>query len=171
MAAARATAAAHALAASPAPAVASDLPAELAEHIGRINAWAAVDRLDEAFADATALRESLTGSVGAEHPHAVEARAVEAYLAYLRGDNREAIVLALAVARIRCGTRDGRAPADVARAAAAWQRLDDDRAAFAHGLELLHMWDKLDDRGVLPPGHAELAEQVRDQVDQLAEYV
>ncbi|MER5339342.1 hypothetical protein ABT030_03170 [Streptomyces mirabilis] len=149
------------------PAVTVGLPAVLAEQIGRIGALAAVGRLDEAFADATALRESLTGSVGAEHPHAVEARSLEAYLAHLLGDDREAVVLALAVARIRCGAGDGQASADVARAAAAWQHLVDDRAAVTHGHELLHMWDVLSRRGPLPPGHAELAGEVRRHVEWL----
>jgi len=178
---ARARATSAARAAAPAPAVTMDLPAgttgpcpvtpELAEPITRINALVAVGRLDEAFADATALRESLTSSVGAGHPDALEARAVEAYIAHLRGDHREAVVLALAVARIRCGARDVRAPEEVARAAAAWQELDDDQAVLAHGSELLHMWEALERRGLLTPGHAKLARKVRRQVDALAAYV
>ncbi|WP_329349563.1 hypothetical protein OG226_19185 [Streptomyces sp. NBC_01261] len=165
---ARARAMAAARASAPAPEPAADgLPAELAERLGRINALATAGRLDEAFADATALRVSLAGSVGAEHPHAVEARAVEAYLAHLRGDYREAVVLALAVARIRCGAGDERAPTEVARAAAAWQQLDDSRTAVAHGRELLHMWGVLNRRGPLPPGHVELAEQVHRYVQAL----
>ncbi|MFF3451067.1 hypothetical protein ACFYXJ_28440 [Streptomyces sp. NPDC002667] len=172
---ARATAAARAdlpdPAAVAAPVVTTALPADLTERIARVNALAADARLDEAFADASELRESLTDALGAEHPYAVEARAVEAYLAHLRGDHREAIVLALAVARIRCGARDGRAPAEVARAAAAWQQLDDDRAVVAHGRELLHMWAMLDRNGLLPPGYAALIGQVRRQVDDLEAYV
>ncbi|MFB7494614.1 hypothetical protein ACFC09_07885 [Streptomyces sp. NPDC056161] len=147
------------------------LPPEIAERIGRINALSAIGRLDEAFADATALRESLTDAVGAEHAHTLEARSVEAYLAYLRGEYREATVLALAVARIRCGAMDERASTEVARAAAAWQRLDDDVAALVHGRELLHMWDRLQARGPLPSGHAELAERIRGHVEELEEYV
>ncbi len=147
-------------------------PVGLSEQVGLINELGISGRLDEAFARATALRESLTGSVGAEHPHAVEARAMEAYLAYLRGDHREAVVLALAVARIRCGAEDERAPMDVARAAAAWQQLDDSRTAVAHGHELLHMWGMLSRRGPLPPGHVELAEEVHRYVRALeAAYV
>ncbi|MEV6016395.1 MULTISPECIES: hypothetical protein [unclassified Streptomyces] len=172
---ARATAAARAEMPDPAavaaPALTTALPADLTERIARVNALAADGRLDEAFADASELRESLTDALGAEHPYAVEARAVEAYLAHLRGDHREAIVLALAVARIRCGARDGRAPAEVARAAAAWQQLDDDRAVVAHGRELLHMWAMLDRNGLLPPGYAALIGQVRGQVDDLEAYV
>ncbi|WP_405843729.1 hypothetical protein [Streptomyces sp. NBC_01518] len=163
---ARATAATRGAAQEPVPGI--DLPpAGLSEQIGRINALGVAGRLDEAFARATALRESLTGSVGTEHPHAVEARSVEAYLAYLRGDHREAVVLALAVARIRCGAGDERAATDVARAAAAWQQLDDSRTAVAHGRELLHMWGVLSRRGSLPPGHVELAEQVHRYVTAL----
>ncbi|MFC8433516.1 hypothetical protein [Streptomyces sp. NPDC057253] len=142
-------------------------PAALSEQVGRINELGVAGRLDEAFARATALRERLTGSVGAEHPHALEARALEAYLAYLRGDHREAVVLALAVARIRCRARDERAPMDVARAAAAWQQLDDSRAAVTHGRELLHMWDMLSLQGPLPPGHTEIAEMVHRHVQTL----
>ncbi|MET7681079.1 hypothetical protein [Streptomyces sp. NPDC005423] len=164
---ARARARATAAARTPAPAPVDLPPAELTQHIDYINALANVGRLDEAFTGARALRESLTGSLGATHPHAVEARAVEAYLAYLRGDHREAIVLALAVARIRCGNGDGRGAEDVARAAAVWQQLQDDRAIIAHGRELLHMWDMLEHRGMLPPGYTELADQVRRQVDAL----
>ncbi|MGW3283881.1 hypothetical protein ACWDR3_04440 [Streptomyces sp. NPDC001002] len=148
----------------------TDVPAELAEQVGRIQESAAAGRLDEAFARATALREELTGSTGASHPCAVEARALEAYLAHLRGDHRQAVVLALAVARIRCGAMDGRAAADVVRAAAAWQQLDDERALIVHGRELLHMWAALDRGGLLPPGDAELAGLVREEVEALAVY-
>lgn len=148
----------------------AELPVEHAERIGRIHALATGGRLDEAYADASALRERLTGTFGAEHPHALEARSVEAYLAHLRGDHREATVLALGVARIRCGAGDGRAPDEVARAAAAWQRIDDDRAALVHGRELLHMWDQLDLQGRLPAGHGALVGQVRRHVDALAAY-
>ncbi|MER6672761.1 hypothetical protein [Streptomyces sp. NPDC000983] len=162
----RATARATALA----PLVRSDLPAEHAERIDRINALATRGSLDEAYAEAGALRENLTGALGADHPHALEARSMEAYLAHLRGDHREATVLALGVARIRCGAGDGQAPAEVARAAAAWQRIDDDRAAFVHGRELLHMWSQLNLRGLLPPADAALVGQVRRHVDALAEY-
>lgn len=171
---ARATAAAHAGSVHAAPVMAPapvDVPTEHAAQISHINALASVGRLDEALDEATELRERLTSTVGADHPHALEARSVEAYLAHLCGDHREAIVLALAVARIRCGAGDNQAPVEVARAAAAWQQLDDDRAAVAHGRELLHMWEALEARGLLSPGDLELAEQVRRHVDALAAYV
>ncbi|MGW2232592.1 hypothetical protein [Streptomyces sp. NPDC001759] len=147
------------------------LPADLAGPVGRIHALATVGRLEEAHLLANRLRESLTEEAGAEDPRAVEARAVEAYVAHLRGDHREATVLALALARIRCRAGDRRAAEEVARAAAAWQRIDDDRAAVAHGRELLHMWDRLHRRGLLASADAELADQVRRRVDALEAYV
>lgn len=143
------------------------LPADLAEPVIHINALTAAGRLDEASAAATALREDLTASLGAEHPDTLEARAMEAYLAHLRGDHREATVLALDVARIMCRTDDAQAPAAVARAAAAWRRLDDDRAAVTHGRELLRLCDSLHGKGLLPPGHATLARRVRRRLEKL----
>ncbi|MBO7934513.1 hypothetical protein JTP77_000910 [Streptomyces sp. S9] len=143
------------------------VPEDIAERVVRINALTVTGRLDEAFAEATGLRESLSGAAGAGHPYALEARALEAYVAHLRGDHRQATVLALSVARIRCGAGDERAPTEVARAAAAWQLLDDDRAVVVHGRELLGMWDGLSRRGPLPPGHTELAAQVRALVESL----
>ncbi|MFE5113920.1 hypothetical protein [Streptomyces sp. NPDC056663] len=157
------TATAHA----PADVPAAVPPTELAERTSRINALVTASRLDEAYALATELRETLTDAAGADDPHALEARALEAYIAHQYGDHREAIVLALGVARIRCSAEDRQAPEDVVRAAAAWQRLDDDRAIVAHGRELLHMWDRLDHRGLLPPAHAELVGRVRRRVDKL----
>ncbi|MFE2584870.1 hypothetical protein [Streptomyces sp. NPDC059378] len=164
-AAARAAAPASALVPALVPAVL--LPSELAGPIGRINDLAAAGLLDEAYALATELRENLTEEAGADDPHALETRAVEAYIAHLRGDHRQAVVLALAVARIRCRAGDRRAPEDVVRAAAAWQWLDDDRAAATHGRELLHMWDQLDRHGALLQVHGELAGRVRRRVDAL----
>lgn len=150
---------------APPPAV--GLPGGVAERIRRVKEATTAGRLDEAYADATALRERLAAAVGAEHPHAVEARALEAYLAHRCGLHREATVLALGVARIRCLAGDGRAAADVARATAAWLCLDDDRATAAHGTELLRMWNALRNRGALTPDHAALAERTHDVMDGL----
>ncbi|MFI6347468.1 hypothetical protein [Streptomyces sp. NPDC050560] len=152
---------------TPAPAD-TGIPAELAQRVGHINALAAEDRRDEAFAHATVLRKSLTLSAGMDHPHTVEARALEAYLAHLAGDHHEATVLALSVARTRCVAGDARAHAEVARATAAWQWLEDEKAALTHGHELLNMWERLDLRQPLSPDEEELAYQVRRDVDALS---
>ncbi|MFF0516490.1 hypothetical protein [Streptomyces sp. NPDC004250] len=140
-----------------------------AVQLSRIRALEAEDRVAEAFADATALRESLSESLGTHDECAVEARAVEAHLAHLHGDHREATVLALGVARIRCASGDERAPAAVARATAAWQRLDDQPALLVHATELLHMWDALRSQGQLTRSHTLLANQVRSAVDSLSQ--
>ncbi|MFF0362589.1 hypothetical protein [Streptomyces fungicidicus] len=168
-----ATAIARARAAATAPPAPAPrpLPSQLAGRIAHINALATAGRLAEASAEATALREGLTRSAGTEHPDALEARAMEAYLAHLRGDHREATVLALSVARILCGTGDPQAPAAVMRAAAAWQRLEEDRAVEIHGNELLHMWGRLHGDGRLGPADERLAQRVRDRLEALPAHV
>ncbi|MQY40892.1 hypothetical protein SRB17_89250 [Streptomyces sp. RB17] len=152
-----------------ADALAAPLPSALAGRIGRVNALAADGRLDDAYALATAPRENLADAAGPGDPRTVEALALEAYLAHLRGDPHEATVLALGVAGARRRAGDPRAAEDMVRAAAAWQRLDDDHAVVVHGRELLRLWGRLDRRGLLPPVHAELVGGVRRRVDGLAE--
>ena len=95
---------------------------------------------------------------------------MEAYLAHLLGDHREATVLALSVARILCGAGDPQAPAAVARATAAWQRLDEDRAIEIHGNELLHMWDRLHEAGRLTAADERLAHGVRRRLEEQITY-
>ncbi|MFD7064641.1 hypothetical protein [Streptomyces sp. NPDC059906] len=144
------------------------LSQEHTAQLAHIHGLEAEGRVHEAFAGATALREALSDSLGPEHAGTVEARAVEAYLAHLHGSHREATILALGVARIRCRSGDERAPADVARATAAWRRLDDRQALLTHGTELLHMWDALQSRDQLAPAYEEIAQHVRDQVAHLS---
>ncbi|MEU3891992.1 hypothetical protein [Streptomyces sp. NPDC029041] len=153
---------------APPPQPSRPLPPELAARVAHINALTATGRIEEASAEATALREELTRSAGTEHPDALEARAMEAYLAHLRGDHREATVLALSVARILCGAGAPGAPGAIARAAAAWQRLEDGTAVVVHGSELLHMWDRLRGAGRLAPADERLARRVRAQVESLS---
>ncbi|XKK61952.1 hypothetical protein HFP71_03895 [Streptomyces sp. ARC32] len=81
--------------------------------VERIIQHAQREELHAAFVLASALREHLTLRRGAEDELSLEARAIEAYLAYLRGDHMLSTVLALTVARIRCRT-------DLDRAAPTW---------------------------------------------------
>ena len=137
------------------------VPEPVAERVERIKE--AVDGGDTAHAGvlAAALRECLAGDHGAGHPQALEARAMEAYVAHLAGDHRLATSLAMGVARIRCGLGDARAADDVVRATAAWQWLPDERAVAAHGRELLHLWAHLEGKVRLEPLHAEAMYLVR----------
>ncbi|MFH8434507.1 hypothetical protein ACH4A3_04605 [Streptomyces sp. NPDC018007] len=136
-------------------------PAAVAEHVQHIRE--AVDAGDTEHAGllAAALRERLAGDHGAGHPQALEARAMEAYVAHLAGDHPLATSLAIGVARIRCGLGDERAADDVLRATAAWERLLDERAASAHGRELLHLWTHVAEKRRLGPVHAEAMHLVR----------
>ncbi|MFJ6086938.1 hypothetical protein ACIQI8_36685 [Streptomyces sp. NPDC092369] len=133
--------------------------------VERILQHAQREELHAAFVLASALREHLTLRRGAEDELSLEARAIEAYLAYLRGDHMLSTVLALTVARIRCRTDLTRAAPEVARATAAWQRLLDEGQVATRGAELLHMWERLSEAGLLvEPAHHALAQAVRSRL-------
>lgn len=147
---------------SPVPTVGEEpVPAPLAEHVDRIREAVHGGDTEHAGALAAALRECLAGDHGPAHPQALEARAMEAYVAHLAGDHPLATSLAVGVARIRCGLGDARAADDVLRATAAWQRLVDERSVAAHGRELLHLWGHLAENGRLGTPHTEAMRLVR----------
>ncbi|MEU3338747.1 hypothetical protein [Streptomyces sp. NPDC006668] len=134
--------------------------------VERIIQHAQREEMHAAYVLARALREHLTLRRGAEDELSLEARAIEAYLAYLRGDYMLSTVLALTVARIRCRTDLNRAAPEVARATAAWQRLEDDRQVATRGQELLHMWERLSAEGLLlEPSHQAMAQAVRSRLE------
>ncbi|MFE7752027.1 hypothetical protein [Streptomyces sp. NPDC057428] len=140
--------------------------------VERIIQHAQREELHAAFVLAGALREHLTLRRGAEDELSLEARAIEAYLAYLRGDYLISTVLALTVARIRCTTDLNRAVPEVARATAAWQCLGDEGQIATRGKELLHMWERLSAEGLLrEPSHHAMAEAVRSRIEQAGRHV
>lgn len=140
------------------------VPASLADRVHRIKETVLQGDTEHASVLAAALHERLTSDHGADHPHSLEARAMEAYVAHVDGDHRLATVLSLGVARIRCGLGDTRAGDDVMRATAAWQWLHDDRAAAAHGRELLNLWAHLEGKGLLTPARTEAMRLVRQRL-------
>lgn len=140
--------------------------------VQRIIQHAQREELHAAFVLASALREHLTLRRGTEDELALEARAIEAYLAYRRGDYTVATTLALTVARVRCRTELDRAAPEVARATAAWQRLPDEGQVAVRGRELLHMWERLSEEGLLlEPAHQVMAQAVRSRLEQYARSV
>ncbi|MFE2377005.1 hypothetical protein [Streptomyces sp. NPDC059398] len=140
--------------------------------VERIIQHAQREELHAAFVLASALREHLTLRRNAEDDLSLEARAIEAYIAYLRGDYMISTVLALTVARIRCRTDLNRAAPEVARATAAWQRLRDGDQVVTRGQELLHMWERLSTEGLLQdPSHRTMAQAVRTRLERGSQYV
>ncbi|MEU3370010.1 hypothetical protein ACFYM2_04225 [Streptomyces sp. NPDC006711] len=140
--------------------------------VERIMQHAQREELHAAFVLASALREHLTLRRGVEDDLSLEARAIEAYMAYLRGDYTVSTVLALTVARIRCRTDLTRAAPEVARATAAWQRLWDEGQVAARGQELLHMWERLSAEGLVQhQSHHAMAQAVRTRLERGAPYV
>lgn len=133
--------------------------------VERIIQHARREELHAAFVLASALREHLSLRRGAEDPLSLEARAIEAYIAFQRADYLTATTLALTVARIRCRTDLERAAPDVARATAAWQRLMDEGQGAVRGQELLHMWERLSAAGLVrEPAHLAVVESVRNRL-------
>ncbi|MDX3182607.1 hypothetical protein ACFWI0_17845 [[Kitasatospora] papulosa] len=139
--------------------------------VERIIQHAKREELHAAFVLAGALREHLTLRRGAEDELSLEARAIEAYIAFRRGDYSTSTGLALTVARIRCGSDLHRAVPEVARATAAWQRLQDQTQVATRGQELLHMWEKLSAEGLLrEPSHRAMAQAVRSRMERGTQY-
>ncbi|KPC83246.1 MULTISPECIES: hypothetical protein [Streptomyces] len=140
--------------------------------VERIIGHARREELHAAFVLASALREHLTLRRGAEDELSLEARAIEAYIAYLRGDYTVSTGLALTVARIRCSSDLNRAVPEVARATAAWQRMRDEGQVATRGQELLHMWERLSAEGLLrEPSHHAMAQAVRSRIERGSQYV
>lgn len=140
------------------------VPSSMRHQLARINELVLRQEWKRASVLATALREQIALEEGAQHPYAVEALAVEAYVAHLGGDHRSSTALALAVARIRCTQGDARAADEVTRATAAWSKLDGGSAAFVHGSELSGMWDQLEAQGRLSSAHRKVAAELRRRV-------
>ncbi|MFJ3694624.1 hypothetical protein ACIPW9_10985 [Streptomyces sp. NPDC090052] len=139
--------------------------------VERIIQHARREELHAAFVMASALREHLTLRRGAEDELSMEARAIEAYIAYLRGDYMISTVLALTVARIRCRTDLSRAAPEVARATAAWQRMSGEGQVGTRGQELLHMWERLAAEGHLQEAsHHAMAQAVRSRLERGSQY-
>ncbi|AYG85073.1 hypothetical protein DWB77_07289 [Streptomyces hundungensis] len=140
--------------------------------VERIIQHAQREELHAAFVLASALREHLTLRRGVEDDLSLEARAIEAYMAFLRGDYAVSTVLALTVARIRCRTDLNRAAPEVARATAAWQRLEDASQIATRGEELLYMWERLSAAGLVQHHtHQTMALAVRTRLERGRQYV
>lgn len=119
------------------------VPAELAEL-----AQLVTDSLDNgaperAAAVAFRLRQHAVRTFGAEHPHTVEARALEAFVADQSGNHRFATATGLELARIRHRLGDPRAHEELRRAVAAWWQIDDVPSAVEQGGALLDVWSTL----------------------------
>ncbi|MFG3284573.1 hypothetical protein [Streptomyces sp. NPDC048111] len=140
--------------------------------VERIIQHAQREELHAAYVLASALREHLTLRRGVEDDLSLEARAIEAYMAYLREDYTVSTVLALTVARVRCRTDLQRAAPEVARATAAWQRLWDEGQVVTRGQELLNMWERLLSEGLVQhSSHQAMAHAVRTRLERGSQYL
>ncbi|MEE1940981.1 hypothetical protein V1L54_16480 [Streptomyces sp. TRM 70361] len=113
------------------------VPPELAELVGLVCRSLDAGARERAAALAFRLREYTVRAFGPEHPHTLEAHALEAFVAHRSGNHRLATVTCLELARIRHRQGDPRVRTDLTRAAAAWLLNDDLPSAVDHGRTLL----------------------------------
>lgn len=119
------------------------VPEVLADLVARV-----VDAIDagareRAAALAFLLREHAARTFGAEHPYALEARALEAFAAHRGGNHRLATATCLDLASIRHRQGDPRAHEELMRATAGWRLIDDAPSAVAYGRTLLALWSQV----------------------------
>ncbi|WP_329473056.1 hypothetical protein OIE75_32310 [Streptomyces sp. NBC_01723] len=136
------------------------VPDELAELVARIGHAIDNGAPERAAALAFRLQEHTTRAFGAEHPYTLEAQALAAYAAHKSGNHVAATATCLELTLIRHQQGDPRAHADLLRAVAGWQLIDDLPSAVDHGRALLAAWSRLAMEGNVAAGDVELVRYV-----------
>ncbi|MFE1518999.1 hypothetical protein ACFW9I_19580 [[Kitasatospora] papulosa] len=99
--------------------------------------------LAEAKAHAAVLERHAAHHFGLDHLYTLEARALEAHVAYLMGDHTTATTLSLQVAASRHRQGDTRAQEDIERAVVSWHLLAVPFTAVPLGRQLLSLWSQI----------------------------
>ncbi|MFE9381906.1 hypothetical protein ACFYMO_01525 [Streptomyces sp. NPDC007025] len=153
------------LAGSTGPAV----PGELAEAVSHINRAAAQGEAQRAMVLAFRLREHAVRSYGEEHPYALEARDLEAFVARQGGNYGRATEVYLELARICHQQGDHRAYGYLRRAVGNWYLLADPEKVLTRGQALLSVWSLLAAQDGPAAHDTTLPRHVRLRMDALAE--
>ncbi|MEU3190958.1 hypothetical protein ABZ686_10025 [Streptomyces sp. NPDC006992] len=119
------------------------VPGELAEAVAHINRAAAEGEAQRAMVLAFRLREHAVRSYGEEHPYALEARDLEAFVARQGGNYGKATEVYLDLARICHQQGDQRAYGYLRRAVGNWYLLADPKKVLTRGQALLDAWSLL----------------------------
>ncbi|MGW3460603.1 hypothetical protein ACWDE9_13840 [Streptomyces olivaceoviridis] len=147
------------------------VPADLARAVAHINEAVVSEDLSSARALAEGLRQHVVRTMGAAHPCAFEAYALEAYVAHLHGDQEHATTVSVYLARLRKQQGDPRAGQEVLRAAATWHLLADGPAAVALGRELLMVWEEVARDGGQEPDAVRARHRVESRLRALVQRV
>ncbi|WP_265565451.1 hypothetical protein [Streptomyces hygroscopicus] len=133
------------LAATHAPSTPSGdpIPEELAGTLVRIGEAVAAGKTALAADLATTLKQEALRRFGPEHPHTLEAYAVDAYAAHLDGRQEHSTAVSLRLARLRYAQGDPRARDEILRAANTWNLLKAPDVAVPLGEELHSLWLQL----------------------------
>ncbi|MFD0304061.1 hypothetical protein [Streptomyces sp. NPDC127119] len=127
---------------APAPAPVT-VPEELVAGVALVCETVISGELTLAKAQAAALERQAAHRFGPDHLYALEARALEAYVAHLMGEHTAATTLSLQVAALRHRQGDDRAREDIERALASWELLTTPIAAVPLGKRLLPLWNRI----------------------------
>ncbi|WP_432108925.1 hypothetical protein [Streptomyces sp. AA1529] len=145
------------------------VPGELAEAVSHINRAAAQGEAQRAMVLAFRLREHAVRSYGEEHPYALEARDLEAFVARQGGNYGKATEVYLELARICHQQGDHRAYGYLRRAVGNWYLLADPGKVLTRGQALLSAWSLLAAQDGPAADDTTLPRHVRLRMDALAE--
>ncbi|WP_431981170.1 hypothetical protein [Streptomyces qinglanensis] len=145
------------------------VPGELAEAVAHINRAAAEGEAQRAMVLAFRLREHAVRSYGEEHPYALEARDLEAFVARQGGNYGKATDVYLDLTRICHQQGDHRAYGYLRRAVGNWYLLADPEKVLSRGQALLEAWSLLAAREGPAADDTTLPRHVRLRMDALAD--
>ncbi|MDF4252557.1 hypothetical protein [Streptomyces sp. WMMB303] len=145
------------------------VPGELAEAVAHINRAAAEGEAQRAMVLAFRLREHAVRSYGEEHPYALEARDLEAFVARQGGNYGKATEVYLDLARICHQQGDHRAYGYLRRAVGNWYLLADPKKVLTRGQALLDAWSLLAAEDGPVAHDTTLPRHVRLRMDALAD--
>ncbi|MEU7314810.1 hypothetical protein [Streptomyces sp. NPDC007083] len=145
------------------------VPGELAEAVAHINRAAAEGEAQRAMVLAFRLREHAVRSYGEEHPYALEARDLEAFVARQGGNYGKATEVYLDLTRICHQQGDHRAYGYLRRAVGNWYLLADPKKVLTRGQALLDAWSLLAAEDGPAAHDATLPRHVRLRMDALAD--
>ncbi|SER82495.1 hypothetical protein [Streptomyces qinglanensis] len=145
------------------------VPGELAEAVAHINRAAADGEAQRAMVLAFRLREHAVRSYGEEHPYALEARDLEAFVARQGGNYGKAAGAYLELTRICHQQGDHRAYGYLRRAVGNWYLLADPKKVLTLGQALLEAWSLLAAQGGPAADDTTLPRHMRLRMDALAD--
>ncbi|MFH8470881.1 hypothetical protein [Streptomyces sp. NPDC017991] len=149
---------------------AAAVPEELAALVDLTIRSVDAGALERATALAFRLRQHAVRNFGTEHPYALEALSLEAFVAHKSSNHLLSSATWLKLARIRHRRSDPRVRDELVRATAAWQRVGDDIPfALDQGRALSALWEEIAQEQVSSPQDIAMLRQLNTRVRALSD--